>query len=174
MSNPKVLTEYSNNMQDVYRNIEGYNPGRQCNVLIVFDDMIADIIINKILNKVVTSLFIGGRKLNISTAFITQTYFPLPKDVGLNCARFLLWKFQTKESFNKFQLIHWLIHSFIHSFIHYSADINYKGFMKLYKKFTAKPYSFLVINTSLALDNTLRFKKNFWEKIQKLMKADED
>ena len=77
-------------MQDVYRNIEGYNPGRQCNVLIVFDDMIADIIINKILNKVVTSLFIGGRKLNISTAFITQIYFPLPKDVGLNCARFLL------------------------------------------------------------------------------------
>ena len=57
--------------------------------------------------------------------------------------------------------IHPFIHSFIHSFIHYSADINYKGFMKLYKKFTAKPYSFLVINTSLALDNTLRFKKNF-------------
>ena len=46
--------------------------------------------------------------------------------------------------------------------------------MKLYKKFTAKPYSFLVINTSLALDNTLRFKKTFWEKIQKLMKTDED
>ena len=54
MSNPKVFTEYSNNMQDAYRNIEGYNPGRQCNVLIVFDDMIADVIISKILNKVVT------------------------------------------------------------------------------------------------------------------------
>ena len=67
--------EYSNDMQDVYKNIEK----RQ--VLIIFDDMIADMISNNKLNPIVTELFIRGRKLNISILFITQSYFKVPKDV---------------------------------------------------------------------------------------------
>ena len=68
--------EYSNDMQDVYKNIEDYNPGTKRKILIVFDDMIADMINNKKLNPVVTELFIRGKKkLNISIVFITQSYF---------------------------------------------------------------------------------------------------
>ena len=71
--------EYSDDMQDVYKNIEDYNPNKKRKILIVFDDMIADMI-NK-LNPVVTELFIRGRKLNISIVFITQSYFKVPRDV---------------------------------------------------------------------------------------------
>ena len=68
-------------MQDVYKDIEEYNLGKKSNVLIVFDDMIADMINNKKLNSVVTELFIRGRRLNISFVFISQSYFKVPKDV---------------------------------------------------------------------------------------------
>ena len=76
----KVFIEYSNDMQDVYKNIEDYNPGKEHKILIVFDDMIADMINNKKLNSIVTDLFIRGRKLNISIVFIMQSYFKVPKD----------------------------------------------------------------------------------------------
>ena len=67
-------------MQDVYKNIEDYNLIKKRKVLIVFDDMIADMINNKKLNPVVTQLFIRGRKINISIVFIiTQSYFKVPK-----------------------------------------------------------------------------------------------
>ena len=72
---PKAFVEYSNNMQDVYKNIEDYNPIKKRKVLIVFDDMIADMISNNKLNPIVTELFIRGRKLNISIVSITQSYF---------------------------------------------------------------------------------------------------
>ena len=78
---PKAFMEYSNDMQDVYKNIEDYNPGKKRKILIVFDDMIADMINNKKLNPILIELFIRGRKLNISIVFITQLYFKGPKDV---------------------------------------------------------------------------------------------
>ena len=76
-------------MQDVYKNIEDYNPGKKRKILIVFDDMIAEMIKNKKLNPIVTELFIRGRKLNISIVFITQSYFKEPKDVRLILRIFL-------------------------------------------------------------------------------------
>ena len=76
--------DYSNNMQDVYKNIEKYNPGKKGKVLIIFDDMVTDMINDKKLNPIVTELFIRGRKLNISIVFIAQSYFKVPKDVRLN------------------------------------------------------------------------------------------
>ena len=85
---PKAFVEYSNHMQDIYKNIEYYNPNKKRKVLIVFDDMIADMINNKRLNPVVAELFIRGRKLNISIAFITQSYFKVAKDVRLNSTHF--------------------------------------------------------------------------------------
>ena len=60
-------------MQDVYKNIDEYNPDKKCKIVIVFDDMIVDMINNKILKSIVTELFIRGRKLNISLVFITQS-----------------------------------------------------------------------------------------------------
>ena len=76
-------------MQDVYRNIEDYNPAKKRKVLIIFNNMIADMINNKKLIQIVTELFIRGRKLNISIVFITQSYFKVPKDVRLNSTHFL-------------------------------------------------------------------------------------
>ena len=80
--------EYSNDMQDIYENIDDYNLNKKRKVLIVFDDMIADMINNKKLNSIGTKLFIRGRKLNVSLVFITQSYFKVPKDVKLNSTHF--------------------------------------------------------------------------------------
>ena len=71
----KAFMEYSNDMQDVHKNIEDYNPGKKRKVWIIFGDMIADMINNKKLNPIVTELFIRGRKRNLSIVFITQSYF---------------------------------------------------------------------------------------------------
>ena len=76
-------------MCNVYKNINHYNPDKENKILIVLDDMIADMIQNKKLNSIVTELFIRGRKLNISLVFITQSYFKVPKDVRLNTTHFL-------------------------------------------------------------------------------------
>ena len=88
----KAFIEYSNYMQDVYKNIDEYNTDKERKILIVFDDMIADMINNKKLNSIVTELFIRGRKLNISLVFITQSYFKVPKDVRLNSTHFFIMK----------------------------------------------------------------------------------
>ena len=87
-NDPKAFTEYSNDMRNVYKNINYYNPYKENKILIVFDDMIADMINNKKLNSVVTELFIRGRKLKISLVFITQSSFKVPKDVTLNSTHF--------------------------------------------------------------------------------------
>ena len=87
-NDPKVFIEYSSDMQDVYKNIDEYNTDKERKILIVFDDIIADMINNKTLNSIVTELFIRGRKLNISLVFITQSYFKVPKDDRLNTTLF--------------------------------------------------------------------------------------
>ena len=88
-------------MQDVYQNIDECNADKERKILIVFDDMIADMIDNTKLNSIVTELFIRGRKINISFVFITQSDFKVPKDVRLNTTHFFITKFQTKENFHK-------------------------------------------------------------------------
>ena len=87
-NDPKAFIEYSN----VYKNIDEYNPYKENTILIVFDDMIADMMHNKKLNSIVTKLFIRGRKLNISLLFITQLYFKVLKDVRLNTSHFFYQK----------------------------------------------------------------------------------
>ena len=97
-NDPRVYTEYSNDIHDVYKNINYYSPDKENKILIIIDDMIADMINNKKLNLIVTELFIRGRKLNISLVFITQSYFKVPKDVRLNTTHFLLQKSQTERT----------------------------------------------------------------------------
>ena len=89
---PKAFIEYSNDMHDVYKNIDNYNPDKENTILIVFDDMIADMINNKKSNSIVTELFIRSIKLNISLIFITQSYFKVPKDVRYNSTHFFIKK----------------------------------------------------------------------------------
>ena len=103
-NDPKASTEYSNDMQDVHKNINEYNENKERKILIVFDDIIADMINNKKLNLVVTELFIRGRKLNISLVFITQSYFKVPKDVRLNSTHFFIMKIPNKRELQQIAL----------------------------------------------------------------------
>ena len=98
--------EYSNDMQDVHKNIEDYNPIKKSKILIVFDDMIADMINNNKSNPIVTELFIRGKKLNISIVFITQSYFKVPKDVRLNSRHFFIMKIPNKRELQEIALNH--------------------------------------------------------------------
>ena len=102
-NDPKAFIKYSNDMCDVYKNINYYNPNKENKMSIDFDDMIADMINNKKLNSIVTELFIRGRKLNISLVFITQSYFKVPKDVRPNTSQFFIAKIPNKENLNKLQ-----------------------------------------------------------------------
>ena len=101
---PKAFMGYSNDMQDLYKNIKNYNPGKERKVLIVFDDMITDMINNKKLNPIVPELLIRGRKLNISLVFIIQSYFKVPKDVRLNSTHFFIMKIPNKRELQQIAL----------------------------------------------------------------------
>ena len=136
-------------MHDVYKNIDDYNPDKENKILIVFDDMIADMIHNKKLNSIVTELFIRARKLNISLAFITQSYFKVPKDIRVNTSHFFIAKIPNKRELQQIAINH-------------SSDINTKDLTNIYKKYTAEPYSFLLNDTTLGSDNPLRFRKNLF------------
>ena len=124
-------------MQDVYKNIDEYNPGKKRKILIGFDDMIADMINNKKVNSVVTELFIRCRKSNIYLVFITESYFKVTKDVRLNSTHFFIMKIPNKRELRQIVLNH-------------SSDINSKDFIKIYKKYTPEPYYFLVNNATIA------------------------
>ena len=118
-------------MKEVYKKVDEYNADKKRKIFIVFDGIIADMINNKKLNTIITKLFIRGRKLNIYLVFITQSYFKVPKDVGLNSNHFFVMKIQNKRKLQQIALNH-------------SSDINSKDFIKIGKKCTAEPYSFLV------------------------------
>ena len=135
-------------MHKVYKNIDNYNPDKEKKIIIVFDDMIADMIKNKELNSIVTELFIRRRKLNISFVLnITQSCFKVPKDVRNNNTHFFIMKIPNKRELQQ-------------TAINHSSDINTGDFIEIYGKCTDKPYSFLVIDTTLSSNNRLRFRKN--------------
>ena len=83
LNDPNAFTECFNTTDDVHENINDYSPSRKRKILIVFDNMVADIMINKEFKTIIKELFIRWRKLNISLVFITQSYFSVPKDVRL-------------------------------------------------------------------------------------------
>ena len=151
LNNPKAFIKYSNDMQDVFENIEEYNIGKKRKILIVFDDMIADMINNKKLNPIVTELFIRGKKLNISLVFIVQSYFKLPKDFRLNSTQLFIMKTPNKKKLQQIAVNH-------------SSDIDFKDFITIYKKLIAEPYSFLVNDATLPSDTPLKFRKNLLKK----------
>ena len=89
-------------MQDVYKNIEVYNADRERKILIVFDDIIADMINNKKLNSIVTEFFIIGRKLNIFLVLLHNYILRFQNVLDQILLTVLSWKFRIKENFNKF------------------------------------------------------------------------
>ena len=83
-------------MDDIYKNIEEYNPNKKCKILIVCYDMIADMLSNKKVNSIVTPLFVRSRKLNISIAFVTQSYFAVSKNIRLNSMHYFIINIRNK------------------------------------------------------------------------------
>ena len=104
-NDPNAFIECSNRIDDVYQNIDDYNPSRKIKILIVFDDMIADIMSNKTFQAIIKELFIRCRKVNISLVFITQSYFFVQKDVRLNSTHSLITKSTTEKNYKMLQLI---------------------------------------------------------------------
>ena len=137
-NDPKAFIDYSNDMHDVYKNIDDYNLDKENKILIVFDDMIADMIYKT-----------RGGKFNISLVFITQSYFKVPKDVRLNTSHFFIAKIPNKRELQQIAINH-------------SSGFNTKDFANIYRKCTAEKYSFLVNDTTLPSNNPLRFRKNLF------------
>ena len=114
LNDPSAFSEYANTMDDVYSNTDDYNPKRKRKILIVLDDMIADFMTNKTFQAIIKELFI--RKLNISLAFITQSYFSVPKEVNkLNSIHDLIMKIHSRKELQNIAIIH-------------SADVDYRDF----------------------------------------------
>ena len=148
VSNPNAFIECSNTMDDVYKNIHDYNPNRKRKILIVFDDMIADIMTNTKFQALIKELFIRCRKLNTSPVCITQSYFSVPKD----STHYLNMKINNRKELQNIVINH-------------SADIGYKDFMKIYRECTKEPFNFLTIDTTLPASDPLRFRKNLFESL---------
>ena len=146
LNDPNAFIECSNTMDDVYENIDDYNPNRQRKISIKFDDIIAYITSIKKLQVIIKELFVRCRKLNISLAFITQSYFSVPNDVRLNSTHYLIMRINKRKELKNIGINH-------------SADIDFNDFMRIYRECTRKPYSFLTVDTLPASD-PLRFRKN--------------
>ena len=134
-------------MNGVYASIDNYKPNRKRKILIVFDDIIAGIMTNKKFQSVIKKLFIRSRKINISLAFITQSYLSVPKDVRLNSTHYFIRKINNKRELKNIAINH-------------SANIDHKDFIKIYRECTKEPYNVLTIDTTLRSTNPLRFSKN--------------
>ena len=129
LNNPNAFIECSTAMDDVYENINDYNPSRKRKILIVFVDIIVDIMTNEKFQAMIKELFIRCRKLNISLVFITQSYFSVPKEVRLNSTHYLIMKINPRKELQNVAINH-------------SANIDYKDFIKIYREYTKEPFSF--------------------------------
>ena len=105
-------------MDGIYKTIEEYNPNKKLKILIIFDDMIANIISNKNFNPMVTDLFIRRRKLNIAIVFIKQSYFLVTKNIKLNLTHYFIMKVRNKQELQQIAFQH-------------SSGIEFEDFMNL-------------------------------------------
>ena len=117
LNDPHAFIEYSDDMNDVLDDINNYNKNRDKKVLIVFDDMIADIEYNKNFKQIIKDLFYRARKINVSIAFITQFYFRALKDARLNSTHYILMKIGNKKELKRIAE-------------EKSSNLDYKDFLK--------------------------------------------
>ena len=149
VNNPHAFIEYSNDMNDVLDDINNYNKNRDKKVLIIFEEMIADMRSEKF-KAIVKELFIRCRKLNISIIFITLSYFRTPKDARLNSTHYILMKIGNKKELKSISEEN-------------SGHLDFKGVLKIYNYCTKEPYSHMLVDTRPTARVT--FKKKFDEPI---------
>ena len=133
-------------MNDVLDDINNYNKNRDKKVLIVFDDMIADIEYNKNFKQIIKELFYRARKISVSIVFIRQSYFRALKDARLNSTHYIIMKVNNKKELKRIPE-------------EKSGHLDYKDFLKMYSYCTEEPYSFMTIDARP--NATIPFKKNF-------------
>ena len=146
LNDPHAFIEYSDDMNDVLVDINDYNKNRNKKVLIVFDDMIADIEYNKNFKQIIKELFYRARKINVSIVFITQSYLRALKDARLNSTHYIIMKINNKKELKRIAE-------------EKSGHLDYKDFLKIYNYCTKEPYSFMTIDARPTA--TIPFKKNF-------------
>ena len=127
LNDSKAFTEYSNDMGEIYKNIEEYNPNKERKTLIVFDDL--------------------KKKIKHFSFFITQYYFAVPKNIRLNSKLYFIINIPNERELHQISYNH-------------SSYIDFKNIMNLYKKMYCKTTFFLMIGTTLASANLLRFRPN--------------
>ena len=110
LNDSKACIEYSNDIDDIYKNIEEYNPNRKHKILIIL------MLCYKKLNPVVTELFIRERKLNISLVFIPKSYCAIPENIRLNSAHYFVMKIRNKRELQEIAFNH-------------SSDIGFQDFL---------------------------------------------
>ena len=147
LSDPHAFIEYSSDMKYVLEDINNYNKKRDKKVLIIFDDMIADIMRSEKFKAIVKEFFIRCRKLNISIVFITQSYFRTPKDERLNSTHYILMKIGNKKELKSIAEEN-------------SVHLDFTDFLKIYNHCTDKPYSLMMVYTRPTARVTLK-KTNF-------------
>ena len=135
-------------MDDLLDDINNYKKNRDKKVLIIFDDMIADIECNKNFKRIIKELFYRARKKNVSIVFITQSYFRALKDDRLNSTHYILMKIGNKKELKSIAE-------------EKSGNLDYKDFLKMYNYCTKEPYSFMIIDARPTA--TIPFKRNFDE-----------
>ena len=150
LNNPHAFIEYSNDMNDVLDDINNYNKNRDKKVLIIFDDMIAEIMKSEKFKAIVKELFIRCRKLNIYIVFITQSFFRTPENARLNSTHYILMKIGNKKELKSIAEEN-------------SGHLDFKDFLKICNYRTKKPYSFMLVYTRPTARVT--FKKSFDEPV---------
>ena len=144
LNDPHAFIEYSDDMNDVLDDSNNYNKYRDKKVLIVFDDMIADIEYNKNFKRIIKEPFYRARKINVSIVFITQSHFRALKDDGLNSTHYILMKIGNQKELKSISE-------------EKSGHLDYKDFLKMYSYCTKDPYSFMTIDARPAA--TIPFNK---------------
>ena len=148
LNDPLAFIEYSDDMNDVLDDINKYNKNRDKKVLIVFDDMIADIEYNKNFKRIIKELFYRAHKINVSIVFITHSYFRALKDARLNSMHYIIRKINNKKELKRIAE-------------EKSGHLDYKDVLEMYNYCTKEPYSFMTIDTRPTA--TMVFRKNFTE-----------
>ena len=141
-----LINSNSHDMNDVLDDINNYNKNRDKKVLIVFDDMIADIEYNKNFKRIIKELFYRARKINVSIVFIMQSYFRALKDARLNSTHYIIIKINNKKELKRIAE-------------EKSGHLDYKDFLEMYNYCTEEPYSFMTIDARPTA--TIPFKEKF-------------
>ena len=133
LNDPLAFIEYSDDMNDMLDDINNYNKNRDKKVLIVFDDMIADIEYNKNFKRIIKELFYRTHKINASIVLITKSCFRALKDARLNSTYYILMKIGNKKELKRIAE-------------EKSGHLDYKDFLKIYNYCAREPYSFMTID----------------------------